>query len=105
MENDLEQKFKGNSRFRIEGPRKHIIAFIISIVLTAISFATVTAGGVNGSFIFIFLIIMAIIQVGLQMAYWMHMKDKGHFIPIVFMIFGSFVVLTCVVMASFWVWW
>ena len=34
-------------RHRQEGPQKHVIAFIFSIVLTLIAFASVAAGGVN----------------------------------------------------------
>lgn len=39
------------------------------------------------------------------MGYWMHLKDKGHLMPILFMIGGFFVASTCIVMALFWVWW
>ena len=92
-------------RHRVEGPQKHIIVFILSIVLTAIAFAAVAAGEVNTAFTVILLLVMAVIQVFVQMGYWMHLKDKGHMMPILFMIGGFFVAATCIVMALFWVWW
>ncbi|CAM3104730.1 cytochrome C oxidase subunit IV family protein [Paenibacillus sediminis] len=90
---------------RHEGPYKHVVAFIFSIVLTLIAFAAVAAGGVNTTFTVIILLVMAVLQVLVQLGYWMHMKDKGHFIPILFLVGGFFVAFTCVVMALSWVWW
>ncbi|GIP23581.1 MULTISPECIES: cytochrome C oxidase subunit IV family protein [Paenibacillus] len=92
-------------RHRTEGPQKHIIAFIFSIVLTLIAFATVAAGGVNTSFTIILLVVMAILQVLVQLGYWMHMKDKGHLIPILFLAFGFFVAGATVLTALYLVWW
>lgn len=93
-------------RHKHEGPQKHIVAFIFSIVLTLIAFAAVgSVGEVNTTFIYIILIVMAILQVIIQMAYWMHMKDKGHLLPIIFILGGAVVAFTCIIMASYWVWW
>ncbi|MFC7680570.1 cytochrome C oxidase subunit IV family protein [Paenibacillus sp. GCM10028914] len=92
-------------RHRHEGPQKHIVVFIFTIVLTAIAFAAVAAGDVNPVFTVILLLVMAVLQVFVQMGYWMHLKDKGHMMPILFMVGGFFVASTCIVMALFWVWW
>ncbi|GIP60959.1 cytochrome C oxidase subunit IV family protein [Paenibacillus sp. FSL W8-0186] len=92
-------------RHRHEGPQKHVVAFIFSIVLTAIAFATVAAGGVNTAFTVILLIAMAILQVLVQLGYWMHLKDKGHMIPIIFMAGGFFVAGLCIIAALYWMWW
>lgn len=92
-------------RHRHEGPQKHVVVFIFSIVLTLIAFAAVAAGGVNPVFTVIILLIMAVLQVFVQMGYWMHLKDKGHMMPILFMLFGFFVAGTCIIMALYWVWW
>ncbi|WP_438347802.1 cytochrome C oxidase subunit IV family protein [Paenibacillus sp. FA6] len=94
-----------NRRPRHEGPQKHIVVFIFSIVLTLIAFATVAAGGVNKAFTITLLLVMAILQVFVQMGYWMHLKDKGHLLPIVFMLGGFFVAGTAVITAVFWMWW
>ncbi|MCM3129381.1 MULTISPECIES: cytochrome C oxidase subunit IV family protein [unclassified Paenibacillus] len=92
-------------RHRPEGPEKHIVAFIFSIALTLIAFAAVAAGGVNNTFTIIILLVMAVLQVIIQMAYWMHMKDKGHLIPLIFMAFGFFVAFTAIITALLWMWW
>lgn len=77
-------------RHRHEGPQRHIVVFILSIVLTLIAFAAVAAGGVNATFAVILLLVMAVIQVIVQMGFWMHLKDKGHLIPIIFMLGGFY---------------
>ncbi|SEU29706.1 cytochrome C oxidase subunit IV family protein [Paenibacillus sp. NFR01] len=92
-------------RHRPEGPQRHIVVFVFSAVLTLIAFAAVAAGGVNAAFAVILLLVMAVLQVILQMGFWMHLKDKGHLLPILFMSGGFFIAGTCIVMALYWVWW
>lgn len=92
-------------RHRHEGPQKHVIAFIFSIILTLIAFATVAAGGVNTAFTVLLLLVMAVLQVLVQLGYWMHLKDKGHMIPIVFMAGGFFVAGLAIIAALYWMWW
>ncbi|AJY75518.1 cytochrome C oxidase subunit IV family protein [Paenibacillus beijingensis] len=96
---------KPGKRYRHEGPRKHIIAYFFSILLTLIAFATVIAGEINTSFVYILLIVMAILQVIIQMSFWMHMKDRGHLFPIIGILGGVFVAFTLVVTAEYWTWW
>ena len=90
---------------RVEGPKKHIIAFIFSVLLTLIAFVTVASGEINTDFVYIILVGSAILQVFIQLAFWMHMKDRGHTFAIIGILGGVFVVLLCVVMALAWVWW
>jgi len=90
---------------RPEGSKKHVIAFVFSILLTFISFALVMAGEINTDFVYIMLVVLAIIQVFVQMAFWMHMKDKGHGFAIIGILTGVIVVFTCVIMALFWTTW
>ncbi|GGF99392.1 cytochrome C oxidase subunit IV family protein [Paenibacillus aceti] len=92
-------------RHRQEGPQKHVIAFIFSIVLTMIAFASVLAGGVNIAFTVMLLLVMAVLQVLVQLGYWMHLKDKGHMIPILFMAGGFFVASLSIIAALYWMWW
>ncbi|XEC94100.1 cytochrome C oxidase subunit IV family protein [Paenibacillus tarimensis] len=94
-----------NRRHKVEGPKKHIIAYIFSLALTVLAFAVVAAGEVNTTFTYIMLIIMAILQVYIQMAFWMHMKDRGHLYAVIGILTGVFVVFTLVIMAEYWVWW
>jgi cytochrome c oxidase subunit 4 len=92
-------------RHKVEGPKKHIIAFIFSILLTFIAFATVISGEINKDFIYIILVGLAFLQVFVQMAFWMHMKDRGHTFAIIGILTGVFIVFTCVIMAEYWAWW
>jgi Heme/copper-type cytochrome/quinol oxidase, subunit 4 len=92
-------------RHRTEGPQKHIVAFIMSLALTIIAFAAVAAGEINTTFTYIILVGMAILQVFVQMAFWMHMKDRGHLFPIIAIFAGVVIVFTMVIMALYWVWW
>jgi len=88
-----------------EGSKKHIIAFIFSILLTFIAFALVMAGEINTDFVYIMLVVLAIVQVFTQMAFWMHMKDRGHTFAIIAILSGVVVVFTCVIMALYWTTW
>lgn len=105
----VNQESNGSStvkhRQRHEGPGKHIIVFIFSIVLTLIAFAAVAASGVNIVLVILMLLVMAVMQVLVQLGYWMHMKDKGHMIPIIFMVGGFFVAVTTIIAALYWMWW
>ncbi|MDQ8734800.1 cytochrome C oxidase subunit IV family protein [Paenibacillus sp. LHD-38] len=92
-------------RHKVEGPKKHIIAFLFSILLTFIAFATVISGEINKDFIYIILVGLAVLQVFVQMAFWMHMKDRGHTFAIIGILTGVFIVFTCVIMAEYWAWW
>jgi cytochrome c oxidase subunit 4 len=92
-------------RHKVEGPRKHIVAFVMSLALTIIAFAAVAAGEINTTFTYMILVGMAIIQVFIQMAFWMHMKDRGHLFPMIAIFTGAFVVVTAVITALYWVWW
>lgn len=92
-------------RHRVEGPQKHIIAFIFSLFLTLIAFAVVISGDVNKDFVYLILLGTAGLQVFVQLAFWMHMKDRGHIMPIIGIVFGIVVVFTMVIMAEYWAWW
>ncbi|ASS68522.1 MULTISPECIES: cytochrome C oxidase subunit IV family protein [unclassified Paenibacillus] len=105
MANHTTHSEEPAKRHKHEGPKKHIVAYIFSMLLTLVAFATVIGGEINTSFIYILLIIMAIMQVIIQMGFWMHMKDRGHLFPIVGILSGVFVVFTIVIMAEFWTWW
>ena len=92
-------------RHRVEGPQKHIVVFVLSMVLTIIAFAAVAAGKVNKLFVIFLLLGMAIVQAFAQMAFWMHMKDRGHTIPIISILSGVFVCILLVILALYWMWW
>lgn len=91
-------------RHKHEGPRNHIISYIISILLTMLAFAAVLYGGFDKTFLYLFLLLLGVVQVIFQLAYWMHMKEKGHMLPIISLIFGVVVMLTAVAAGVLWTW-
>jgi len=93
------------NRHKLEGPRNHYLSYIVSILLTILAFAAVLYGGMDRSFLILFLVGLAVVQSIFQLAYWMHMKDRGHMIPIVGLIFGAIVGLTAVAAGVYWTWW
>ena len=105
MSNNPTTAGEQTKRHRVEGPKKHIVAFIMSLALTIIAFAVVSAGEINTTFTYVILVTMAVLQVIIQMAFWMHMKDRGHLFPKIAIFTGGFIVTTMVVMALYWVWW
>lgn len=94
-----------SSRHRVEGPKNHYITFIISILLTMLAFAAVIYGGLDKSFLFVFLLGLAFVQIIFQLAFWMHMKERGHIYPIIGLAFGLFVATGGVIAAVYWMWW
>ncbi len=64
-----------------EEMKKQVISFALMIVLTLISFGLVASGHLESIFAIPILLMMAIIQVGFQFYYFMHLKDKGHGMP------------------------
>jgi cytochrome c oxidase subunit IV len=92
-------------RHRLEGPEKHYLSYIISIVLTMLSFAIVIYGGLDRSFLIAFLLVLAIVQAMFQVFVWMHAKDRGHYFPLMFLFTGAFVAFTAAIAAVYWTWW
>lgn len=83
----------------------HVLSYIISIVLTMIAFAAVLYGGLDVAFVLVLIVCLAIVQVIFQLTYWMHMKDKDHIIPIIFISSGVVVIIPIVITALYWMWW
>ncbi len=78
----------------------------MSILLTVIAFAAVMGGAeINRAFVFILLITMAVVQVIIQLAFWMHMKDRGHVYAITGIAFGFIIALTGLAAVVYWIWW
>jgi cytochrome c oxidase subunit 4 len=92
-------------RHKIEGPKNHYLSYIISFLLTMLSFAIVIYGGLDRSFLIFFLLGLAIVQAVFQVYVWMHGKERGHFFPLLFLFTGAFVALTAALAAVYWTWW
>ncbi|SDC33989.1 cytochrome C oxidase subunit IV family protein [Shouchella lonarensis] len=71
---------------------KHqMIMFVLMLFLTVLAFAAVAADVVPHSFAVPFILILAFVQLLLQLLFFMHMKDKDHTWATVFMVTGIFV--------------
>src|SRR5690625_6051176 len=68
--------------------KKQVISFALMIVLTLVAFGIVATGSVPKMYAIPILLIMAIVQVGFQFYYFMHLKDKGHEVPAILMYGG-----------------
>lgn len=91
-------------RRAVESPRNHYMTFAISIILTILAFAAVMIPGLSKGFVYSLLVLMAILQVFVQLGIWMHLKDRGHFWAKLAIIFGALVVIYAVVSVVFWTW-
>lgn len=94
-----------SKRQKHESPLNHYLSYIISILLTMLAFAIVLYGGLDRSFILIFIVTLAIVQALIQLLFWMHAKERGHLFPLMFIGGGAIVALTGVIAAVYWMWW
>jgi cytochrome c oxidase subunit IV len=74
--------------------RDQVMMFSLMIFLTLVSFSMVVAyqadvAGFSKYFIIPMIMLFAAVQVGLQLYYFMHMNEKGHGIPQMFMYTGA----------------
>lgn len=77
--------------------QKHqVIAFVFMIFLTIIAFVTIGTGIAPSSFAIPFILILAVIQLILQLTYFMHLKDKGHTWPSTFISSGLVISIPCI---------
>jgi len=90
---------------KVEGPYKHYLAYIVSIVLTMIAFALVIYGGLDSEFLLTFLVVLAICQALFQIYVWMHGREKGHTVPLFFLFSGVFATVMLTLTAVFWMVW
>lgn len=68
--------------------KKQIISFALMIFFTLIAFIIVGTGSMEKMFAIPILFVLAVVQVGFQFYYFMHLKDKDHEMPAV-MIYGG----------------
>lgn len=77
-----------------ESMRAQVMMFSLMIFLTLVSFSLVIAYraevlGFSKFFVIPTLFLFAAVQVGLQLYYFMHMSEKGHGVPQMFMYTGA----------------
>lgn len=93
-----------------KGMRSQVTMFSLMIFLTLLSFSVVlasTAGVMDFSKYYAIPVILlfAAIQVGLQLFYFMHMNEKGHGIPQMFMFVGALLGFVFILSFVTIVWW
>ncbi|MDY0408075.1 cytochrome c oxidase subunit IVB [Virgibacillus soli] len=88
-----------------EEMKRHMISFALMIVATLIAFTIVATGVMDRMFAVFFLLTLATIQVAFQFIYFMHMKDKGHGLPIVMIVGGSWAAFLTIFGLVAAVWW
>ncbi|EIJ81631.1 cytochrome c oxidase, subunit IVB [Bacillus methanolicus PB1] len=98
---DIEYRRKKNA----EEMRDQIISFSIMIFLTLIAFAAVAYEKFSGWFTVPFIILLAVVQVIFQLYYFMHMKERGHESPALFLYSGVLVAAMTVLALMTVVWW
>ncbi|MBP2077885.1 cytochrome c oxidase subunit IVB [Oceanobacillus polygoni] len=84
--------------------RKQIITFALMIFFTMIAFFAVGMG-ISSMFVIPLILILAIVQVGFQFYYFMHMKDKGHEFPALLIFGGIWVTFLVGVTFVTIIWW
>lgn len=75
----------------------HLWAFFVSIALTALAFIATWTGMIENTVLLgMFLLVLAIVQAMFQLFVWMHLNQKGHEIPVLFIFSGVFVAILTV---------
>ncbi|MCA1184333.1 cytochrome c oxidase subunit IVB [Bacillus licheniformis] len=97
---DLAYRKKKNA----EDMRYQVISFGLMIGLTIVAFLTV-ASGAGVWFTVPFILLLAVIQVAFQLYYFMHMSQRGHEAPTLFLYSGVLVAFVTVLAFVTLIWW
>ena len=87
------------------GYKLHIITFVLSMILTVLAFYSIASDTIPKTFAVPFMIVLAIVQAVFQAAFWMHLNQKGHSVPIVFILSGFMCALVTVFACGALIWW
>ncbi|SHG88778.1 cytochrome c oxidase subunit IVB [Virgibacillus chiguensis] len=88
-----------------EEMKKQLITFALMIGFTIVAFSIVATNAMDKMFAVPLLLILALIQVGFQFYYFMHMKDRGHEFPAMMIYGGVFAALLTIAALVAIVWW
>ncbi|UFU00906.1 cytochrome c oxidase subunit IVB [Radiobacillus kanasensis] len=89
---------------RKEEMKQQVITFVLMIAFTIVAFGMVMAE-LSKYFVIPILIVLAIVQVGFQLYYFMHMSHKGHEMPALMIYGGMAVAFLTVLTLTVIVWW
>lgn len=87
-----------------EEMKHQVITFVLMILFTLIAFIAVGAG-MERTFVLPLVLILAVIQVGFQFYYFMHMKDKGHEVVSAMIYGGIWFAFVIVLTFTTIIWW
>ena len=110
MAHDLQTRVRSQSEYeyvkrkRATEMRGQLTSFAIMIFLTLIAFTTVAAG-FSPYLIVPIILLLAAIQVVLQLYHFMHLSNKGHGMVAFFLFCGMFVAFITVLALVTIVWW
>ncbi|MEK4484988.1 cytochrome c oxidase subunit IVB [Psychrobacillus sp. FSL H8-0484] len=99
-----QTEFEYLKRKRKQAMRSQVTTFAIMIFLTLIAFSAVAAD-FSKYYIVPIILLLAAIQVVLQLYYFMHMSEKNHSFPAFFLYFGAMIAFTFVLTFLTIVWW
>lgn len=102
MADNLSQSFSKSAMTeeelkKVNKEQKHqIIAFALMIFLTIVSFVAVGTDIIPASFAIPFILLLALVQLFLQLGYFMHLKDEGHAWATTFISSGLVIAIPCI---------
>lgn len=95
--NEPQIELTTKEKVKLEREMKHqIVSFVVMIFFTALAFLAIASDYIPSSFALPFILILAVIQVILQLYYFMHLKDKEHGWPNAFMLSGIVIIIPMV---------
>lgn len=97
-------QFEYARRKRSKAMQMQVVTFAIMIFLTFVAFAAV-ASGMSAYYVGPVILLLAAVQVVLQLYYFMHMSDKGHNVAAFFLYSGALFGFTFIITFLTIVWW
>lgn len=84
--------------------KQQVITFAMMIIFTLVAFGMVMSG-LSKLFVAPILLVLAAVQVGFQLYYFMHMSNKGHELPSIMIYGGSFAAFLTIIALTVISWW
>lgn len=88
---------KKKERFRRYKYKQVLTSFALMLALTLFAFYAIASEEIGSAFAIPFILVLATVQVLLQLAYFMHLNEKDKGYPIIFMFAGFFVGMITIV--------
>lgn len=102
--NSVNTNTEYHQKRKKEEMKHQVITFALMIIFTIIAFGMVISG-LDKLFVIPIILVLAIVQVGFQLYYFMHMSHKGHELPALMMYGGAAVAFLTVLTMLVLVWW